>query len=520
MHTFNKSQKAGIQLLGAIGILAPLVSTIFYAWFTSWVDNALLFKFLIDFRTIVFGVIALPMGFLLVKFVLDGIEEHAGKNDVLGVQRTMKWFPFAFMGLSIVLAVAGPYFIMKGMEVEERMVIPMLILSASSTLLNSIYIIIILSNKIESYVAHLPVVQDKSITTFFSKFGFVVIVGAIGLAGLFITSTYMMAYIDLEAGTLSLMGVTKKMAVIGLTTLGQLIIPIMTLSRNISNEINQIKKVTLEFTRGDLNATIHNSSRSELGLLAASLNNMAKKLKEIVKSIQDNTLTITRSSKMLADSSQVISQGAMQQSAASEEVVSSVELMTETIQKNAEDAQVADKLSKESFQQLLQSYQIIKDSLSGMHKIDENIDFISEIVSQTNMLALNASVEAARAGEYGKGFAVVAQEVRKLAERSNESALIINQIAENNVKLSEDSAKQMDVVVPNIEKTTKIAAEIASHSLEQKLTAEQITSAMQDLNEIIQSNASVSEEITAEADTLKSAANTLDKSMKFFKLQS
>lgn len=520
MHTFNKSKKAGIQLLGAFGILAPLVSTIFYAWFTSWVTNDLLFEFLIDYRTLLFGAVALPLGYLLVKFVLDGIEEHANNNNVLGVQRTMQWFPQAFMGLSVILAVVGPLFIMKGMEVEERMVIPMLLLSASSTLLNSLYIIFILSNKIESYVAHIPVQQDKSIPTFFFKFGFVVIVGAIGLAGLFITSTYMMAYIDLQAGTLSTLGVTKKMAVIGLTTLGQLIVPIMALSRNISVQINQIKTVTLEFTRGDLNATVINSSRSEIGLLAASLNNMAKKLKEIVGSIKENTQIITQSSKMLADSSQVISKGAMQQSAASEEVVSSVESMTESIQRNAQDAQAADKLSNESFQQLLKSYEIIKDSLSGMHKIDENIDFISEIVSQTNMLALNASVEAARAGEYGKGFAVVAQEVRKLAERSNESAQIINEIAESNVKLSEDSARQMDVVVPNIEKTTKIATEIASHSMEQKLTAEQITSAMQDLNEIIQSNASVSEEITAEADALKSAADALDKSMNYFKLQS
>lgn len=506
------------MVLGAIGILAPLVSTIFYTWFTSWVTNQLLFEFLIHYRTIAFGIAALVIGYFLIKIVLDTLDEHVAKNDSLGVQRTLRWFPEAFIGISILLAVAGPYFIMKGMNVEERMVIPMLVLSASSTLLNSLFVTILLSRRIEAYVSDVPVQQDKSITSFFFKFGFIVIIGAIGLAGLFITSTYMMAYIDLEAGNLSVTGITEKMAVIGLTTVGQLILPILALSRNISSGLNEIKTVTMHFAKGNLKATVVNNSRSEIGLLAAALNNMANQLKSIVTSIKSNSQVISQSSRILANSSQIISKGAMQQSASSEEVVTSVESMTETIQRNAEDAQSADKLSKESFQQLLKSYETIKETLTGMHQIDENIDFISEIVSQTNMLALNASVEAARAGEYGKGFAVVAQEVRKLAERSSSSAQIINEIAESNVKLSEESAQQMDIIVPNIEKTTKIATEIATHSLEQKTTAEEITSAMQELNDIIQSNASVSEEITAEADSLKQAASALNKSVDFFKL--
>jgi len=179
---------------------------------------------------------------------------------------------------------------------------------------------------------------------------------------------------------------------------------------------------------------------------------------------------------------------------------------------------MADRLTKESYEQVLESYKLIKESLSGMHTIDEKIDFISEIVSQTNMLALNASVEAARAGEYGKGFAVVAHEVRKLAESSNDSALAINVIAEKNVQLSENSARQMDMIVPNLEKTTKIADKIATHSVEQKTASEQIKSAILALNEIIQSNAAVSEQITSEAEALKTSANNLNTSINFFKV--
>jgi len=518
MPIFNKSLKVRIQLLGAMGVLAPLLSTVFYTWFTSWVTNQLLFDFLINYRTIIFGTVAIGLGYLLLKYLLDNIEDHYSKNDISSIQQLMRWFPEIFISLSIFLAIAGPYFIMSGMDVEARMVIPMLTLSASSSLLNSLLVVSILSKQIEFFSGKIRVIEDNNIKSFFFKFSFVAINGSLGLAGLFITSTYMMAFIELEAGALNVVTITEKMFVIGTTAIIQLTIPIMYISRNISNEINEIKKLSFKFTNGDLNATVKNQSRNELGLLASALNNMAFKLKEIVGDIKSNAQTIYSSSEMLSKSSVVISNGAMQQSSSSEEVVASVEQMTGAIEKNSEDAQLADKLSNESFKQVLESYKLIKESLIGMHKIDENIDFITDIVSQTNMLALNASVEAARAGQYGKGFAVVAHEVRKLAESSNDSAVAINEIAERNVALSEESATQMDTIVPNLEKTTKLASEIASHSIEQKIGAEQIKSAMEALNDIIQSNATVSEQITSEAEALKSSANNLNLSINYFKL--
>lgn len=518
MPIFNKSSKIKIQFLGAFGVLAPLLSTVFYTWFTSWVSNELLIEFILNSRTIIFGVIAISIGYFLMKYILDNIEFSYSKNDISSIQQLIRWFPEIFIFISIALAILGPYFIMAGMEVEERMVIPMLTLSASSSLLNSLLVISILSKQIELFSSHVKVIEDKNIKSFFFKFSFVAINGSIGLAGLFITSSYMMAFIELQAGQLEVATLTEKMSVIGITAIIQLIIPIMYISRNISNQLIEIKKLTYKFTNGDLNATVSNSSRSELGLLASSLNHMALKLREIVSAIKSNAQTISSSSRMLANSSNLIGKGAMQQSSSSEEVVASLEQMTSSIEKNSDDAQISDTLSNEAYTQVLESYKLIKESLTGMHKIDENIDFITDIVSQTNMLALNASVEAARAGDFGKGFAVVAQEVRKLAESSNESAIAINEIAEKNVELSENSAKQMDTIVPNLEKTTKIASEIAAHSVEQKLAAEQIKMAMLELNEIIQSNATISEEITSEAEGLKSSATHLNTTMNFFKI--
>ncbi len=518
MDGFNKTLKAKIQFLGGLGVIAPLASTVFYTWFTSWVSNELLFAFLTDVRTLLFGLIAFASGYFLLSYILGSITQSYKQHNLVGVQQTMRWFPEMFLALSLVLAIAGPYLIMKGMHVEERMITPLLVLSSSSSVLNSLFIILFLSNRIEAYSAHIPVIEDKNIHSFFFKFSFIAINGSIGLAGLFVTSTYMMAYIEQLNNQLNAGSIAEKTLVIGITAVIQLVVPIMYISSTISNQLGAIKELTTQFTGGDLKATLHNNHRNELGLLAASLNSMATKLRSIVTAIKTHAVTIHQSSNMLANSSGNISRGAIQQSSSSEEVVASVEQMTNAIEKNADDAQAADKLTSESFAQVLESYKLIKESLSGMHKIDENIDFISEIVSQTNMLALNASVEAARAGEYGKGFAVVAHEVRNLAESSNDSAITINTIAERNVQLSEESAKQMDEVVPNLEKTTKLATEIAQHSVEQKLAAEQIKLAMNELNSIIQSNATISEQITSEADTLKEMAHNLTASINYFKL--
>ncbi len=102
--------------------------------------------------------------------------------------------------------------------------------------------------------------------------------------------------------------------------------------------------------------------------------------------------------------------------------------------------------TKESSDATSSVYDSIKRTNESAEKISEASSLIASIAQQTNLLALNAAIEAARAGEYGKGFAVVADEIRKLAEQSTESTIIIDDMVKNLQQDSTDAVKTMGEV--------------------------------------------------------------------------
>jgi methyl-accepting chemotaxis protein len=162
----------------------------------------------------------------------------------------------------------------------------------------------------------------------------------------------------------------------------------------------------------------------------------------------------------------------------------------------------------------------VAQTVGAMKQIASKISIIEEIARQTNLLALNAAIEAARAGEHGKGFAVVASEVRKLAERSQKAASEITELSGTSVKVAERAGELLSKILPDVQKTSELVQEITAASREQDSGAGQINKAIQQLDTVIQRNASSSEEISSTSEELASQAAQLQGAIAFFKVAS
>lgn len=268
------------------------------------------------------------------------------------------------------------------------------------------------------------------------------------------------------------------------------------IATGIIKPIKEGVKLAGKISEGDLNAEVNINQNDEIGQLAKALQNMREKLREIITEIIEGSNQIAAASEELSSSSS-------EQAASTEEVSSSMEQMIASIQQNSENAIQTEVIANKAAEEIENGYNNVSQTVYSMKEIAEKISVIEEIAEKTDLLAINAAIEAARAGEHGKGFAVVAMEVRKLAERSQLAASEINQVSKSSVSIAEQTGNKMGEIVPEIKKTSTLVQEIAAGSKEQSAGADQVNMALQQLNQINQSNAASSEELASQAARLK-----------------
>lgn len=301
--------------------------------------------------------------------------------------------------------------------------------------------------------------------------------------------------------------------------------------RSITQPLRQVADALKNIASGDgdLTQTLDYRGNDEIGELSNSFNTFTKKLRTVVTELQQTTETLNQSSTELDKAANYSLENSELQMQETEMIATSMNEVTYSVQevaKNAEAAAIqvntaaqqveAGQLSiHNSLQQTDQLSATIAEAVSVMEalaaestQIGTVLEVINSIAEQTNLLALNAAIEAARAGEQGRGFAVVADEVRLLAQRTQQSTGEVQEMIDS---LQKNSRAAVEVIQQSSETSARTVeqANIASASLEQITLA---LTALNDLNTSIASStlqqSHVSEEISQNISRVAGLANT------------
>jgi len=283
----------------------------------------------------------------------------------------------------------------------------------------------------------------------------------------------------------------------------------------LGGEPSEVAEIIKKIANGNLNIAFEKGKNKGL---YGETKTMVAKLREVVSQIIVGTEALTTVSKEMSNSAQEISNGASSQAAYTQEVSVSIEQVVASIEHNTNNSSQTKNIATYTVSEVETGKEAINETVTSMKNIAEKISIINEIAQQTNILALNAAVEAARAGEAGKGFTVVAAEVRKLAERSQNAVVEIEELSIKNVNIAEKASKLFNDLVPNVQKTTQLVQEINAASIEQNSGAKQINDAIQNLNSVTQAYVTTSEQLSITSKELSSQADALKNTMDYFKL--
>ncbi|BAU58225.1 methyl-accepting chemotaxis protein [Halorhodospira halochloris] len=362
------------------------------------------------------------------------------------------------------------------------------------------------------------------------------------------------AVAEQSAGMLNIVGfVLSLFAALGLA---------IAVSRHITNRLAAAVQGMKEIAAGDgdLTQRLNAQGKDEIAQLTTAYNNFVDKIQGMVKVSLESISEIASATQQMRDSAENDRGNVAEQQSRSSEVATAMNEMSASIQEITRNTQETADAARSTSDQARQGQRGVSATIDAIHSLSDNVnqssasihaleeqsgkigqvlEVIRGIADQTNLLALNAAIEAARAGESGRGFTVVAEEVRKLAQKTQDSIGDIQEMvegiqegtrqavesmesnrdkADNTVSEATNAGATLDEITQMVAKIEDMTNQVASAVEQQSQVAEEVNQNITYISDsATNTNQSVSE--TAEiADRLSQLAGELQKHVGQFRV--
>ncbi|MFJ2685710.1 methyl-accepting chemotaxis protein [Pseudomonas sp. NPDC087342] len=268
-------------------------------------------------------------------------------------------------------------------------------------------------------------------------------------------------------------------------------------TRSITQPVLALLGVTRKIAEGDLRTQVEVNGADEITDLQNATSTMLASLKDTIKHISSSSGQLASAAEEMSAITKESNNGIQRQTMETEQAATAVNEMTAAVEEVARNAVSASQSTQASEHSAQTGKERVGQAIASLEKLSATVgqtgieveglanqaqsiatvlDVIHSIADQTNLLALNAAIEAARAGEQGRGFAVVADEVRALAQRTQQSTQEIEQMIQDIQKGSSKAVRSMKQSSEEAASTLLIAHEAG-------VAIQQITAAISDINE-------------------------------------